>query len=205
MACSCADKWSTTILASRQGLTWKHARADDRDSIEKFISSGGCGSTSIDKFAKNELLSNSEQRYSNTFLLLNSSGELVGFVSNAMATIPMDANDMMDRNMIPVESVPVLFLHRLAVHHKHHGKGVGHLLVWRVFEALEHSCTHCSASAVALLVEDSNERAKKLYASLAFEKIGIKGKKKEGKELHIAPYDSAIKWVQNIDAMASQA
>lgn len=198
MGCSCADGWSTTVLAFRKGLVWKQAVDADRPLLESFVSTGGSGNGSIDRFAQQELLPNAQQRYTNTSLLLKD-GVVVGYVSNAMATVPLTSSDMMERNMTCRDDVPVLFLHRLGVHRQHHRKGVARILVWRTFETLGHACTHSAAAAVVLMVNSDNAPAKSLYASMGFEKVEYKGRKIGNKDLYLTQYQSAM---NSLDALA---
>jgi ribosomal protein S18 acetylase RimI-like enzyme len=194
MQCSCADNWSTTRIAAEKGLVWKTASYSDSKLIEIFLREGGTGNRSIDKFAREGLLTYADARYANTFLLISAEGRMIGFVTNAMGSVKITDSDLMGMNMLPagVSEIPVLFLHRIGVSIRDQRKGAAKLMVWRIFEVLSHSCINSAAAAVALLVEPDNEPAKSLYASLLFEKVNSHH---PDHELHILPYEAALRQI----------
>ncbi len=191
MACQCADNWSTTRLASDRGLTWRVASSTDHALVDQFLANGGTGIPSVDKFVREDLLNYADQRYANTFFLVDGAGLPVGFVSNSMASVQIPDGELLGRNMLPIRDVPFLFLHRLGVLVSHKRTGLGSLLVWRVFETLAHSCINSAAAGIALLVDPGNADAKAFYDGMSFAHVGKRGKY----ELLMLPFEGAVEQI----------
>lgn len=196
MLCTCAEHWSTTRIARDKGLLWRNVSPEDGPLIRQFLDDGGTGNPSIDRFAREQMVAYSGQRYANTSLLLNADNRILGFVSNSMGAIKIKDSELMGLNLdvIP-HQIPALWLHRLGVHTSHRRKGLGTLLVWRIFETLGHACTHSAGAVVALLVEPGNAEAKGLYRRLFFEPVTSSDK---NHELFVLPYDDAQKQIAGL-------
>lgn len=156
-----------------------------------FLAAGGTGNLSIDKFVREDLANHASERYSNSHLLLDSTGALLGFASNSMGTVRLSSQELMGRNMEVVPEVPAMFLHRLGVVVTQRRKGLARLMMLRVFETLKHVCSHTAACCVALYVDPDNAEAKSLYEALAFQQVETTKKN----QLMILGYAEAIEHV----------
>ncbi|MDR1283550.1 MAG: GNAT family N-acetyltransferase [Opitutaceae bacterium] len=178
-------------------LTWKTASGEDGALVSSFLAAGGSGNSSIDEFVERKLIDYSVNKYSHTSFLLNAQGVPLGLVSNSMGSIRLDYDDWISRNMLePPSVIPALFLHRLGVVVAHRGKGLGTLLILRIFETLIHADTHTTAPVIALLVEKRNTSAKDLYGRMFFEKV--EGHQSRSHDLFIVPYESAERRIASL-------
>lgn len=126
-----------------------------------------------------------------------------------MGIVKLTAQEMMDRNSLPVPDVPAMFLHRLGVLHTHRRRGLGRLCVVRVFETLRHVCSHTAAFCVALYVEPENTEANALYSSLGFQLVETERRSMEPSKRRlncmILPYSEAVENVTQFENALKRA
>lgn len=131
-------------------------------SVESF----NCGKKPLDDWIKNSALGAERQRTSRTFVLCGDSGEVIAYYSLAAhALTPEGLPNRIRGNTRG--AIPAVLIAKLALHHDHHGRGLGGALLadalGRVVEAGRHVGTR------VVVVDAIDEEAAAFYEKHGFQ------------------------------------
>lgn len=138
---------------------------------EAAIKDFACGKLPLDDFLKQRALKN-EGKASRTYIVCSAAGEdagsVVAYYTLAAGAVSHDDAPAWARRNMP-NPIPVFVLGRLAVHERHHGRGLGRALVKEAVQrTLEASRT---IGARALIVHAVDDEAVSFYAPFGFQRF----------------------------------
>lgn len=143
---------------------------EDKLSYEKhFISVGDfcCGADSpLDTFLSSDAFKYDEQKYGLTYILTRSkeSPEILAFYTLKTSGIQILEGE-------EYNSIPVIEIARIAVHHELQGEGLGKYIFYSyILPKIESVAKKVAVKAVIAFVEREDEQAIGFYTSLGFEK-----------------------------------
>lgn len=143
---------------------------EDKLSYEKYFISVGdfcCGADSpLDTFLSSDAFKYDEQKYGLTYILTRSkeSPEILAFYTLKTSGIQILEGE-------EYNSIPVIEIARIAVHHELQGEGLGKYIFYSyILPKIESVAKKVAVKAVIAFVEREDEQAIGFYTSLGFEK-----------------------------------
>ena len=128
-------------------------------------SSFSSGSEPLDRYFAHQVSQDVRRRVTACFVAVDSAGAVVGYYTLAAASVGLtDLPDAVTRRLPRYPTVPTVRLGRLAVDARHHGQGLGSLLL---ADALERVVA-ADIAAFALIVDAKDARAAQFYKHHGF-------------------------------------
>lgn len=123
------------------------------------------GSDPLDRYFSQQVSQDVRRRVTACFVAVDSAGAAIGYYTLAAASVGLtDLPDSVSRRLPRYPTVPTVRLGRLAVDARHHGKGLGSLLL---ADALERVVA-AEIAAFALIVDAKDARAAQFYKHHGF-------------------------------------
>ena len=143
---------------------FRRLRADDD------LSGFDCGVDSLNTWLGNLANFNEQTGLSRTRLLVNTSGNIMGYQSLSAGSIPKEHLPKKHIRRYPGYPIPIILLGRLAVDQKFKGNGYGHALM---MDALNETCKATDHVGATALIVDALDDAKDFYVTqFAFRETG---------------------------------
>jgi len=143
-----------------------------------------CGNIELDTYLKTYARQNQFRHYiGTTYVAVNDEG-ILGYVSLSAGSIYAEEISDALRRKLPQYPLPILRLTRMAVDHRHQGRGIGRALLRFVFEQTLFQKTHVGCFG---LVVDAKKESIGFYESFGFMPFGLRAG-----ELDIRPFAQSM-------------
>jgi len=142
----------------------------ERLGSEHDLSRFDCGVKPLNDWPRAHALENQRRDLSRTFVLVDDSGEVIGYYSLTMGGVRKAALPPRYGRGLPGYEIGMVLLARLAIARSHHGEGLGRDLL---IEAIERAATagqHAAARFIA--VDPIDEHARTFYEVFGFKPVG---------------------------------
>lgn len=128
------------------------------------------GSKPLDNWLASHALENDRRNLSRTFLLLDDGDRVAGYYSLTMGSVRREALPTRLGRGLPMATIGMVLLGRLAVDQRHQGKGVGRDLLIDAVEQAALAGEHAAARFIA--VDPIDDQARLFYSHFGFCAIG---------------------------------